>query len=108
MSQNLIEIGTCSDGWLKLRVVAATINYFEVDAQPNGFKKTLEILCRAAPIISRLDEDLMEALDGGKSRIRDADIIFVRAFSQQLNFREVDCALPGFDRLDKSYSQSCQ
>jgi hypothetical protein len=27
---NFVEIGSCADGWLKVRILAATETYFEV------------------------------------------------------------------------------
>ncbi|GAX43419.1 hypothetical protein NIES4075_44320 [Tolypothrix sp. NIES-4075] len=96
---DFITVGFCDDGWLKVKVVAATENYFEINVSPNGLDQSLRTICSVIPRIHRLDGDFMEAFDGGKDRISNVDLAVVKRFAKAFEFRNVECALPGFDEL---------
>jgi hypothetical protein len=97
---NFVEIGHCPDGWLKVRILAATEIYFEVNTQPSGHHEMLEKVCLIAPKMVRLDGDMMESFDnGGRTKINRVDASVIQKFSEVFEFRNVQCALPGFDKL---------
>lgn len=96
---DFITVGFCDDGWLKIKILAATEIYFEVCTQPRGLEDTLKTVCAIIPRMYRLDGDLMEAFDGGQAEISQIDINIIKRFAETYEFRQVDCALPGFEKL---------
>jgi hypothetical protein len=97
---NFVEIGSCADGWLKVRIIAATEIYFEVNTQPSGHHEILEKVCLIVPRMIRLDGDMMEAFDnGGRTKINKFDASVIQKFAESFQFRNVECTLPGFDKL---------
>lgn len=96
---DFITIGNTADGWLKVKFVAATENCFEINPKLKGHEETLKKICLMLPRMVKLDGDLMEAYDGADVKISDVDITLVKKFASTFEFRNVECALPGFDRM---------
>jgi hypothetical protein len=99
---NFIEIGSVADGYLSVRLRAAIEMYFEVKPKDGKFQQTIESILRVIPHIIKLDGDMMEAFDNaGRTSTNRFDIELVKKFAETFEFRKVDCALPGFDKLQQ-------
>lgn len=97
---NFIEVGSAADGWIAVKVVAATEMYFEVKPKDGKFEDMIKTLCHVIPHMIKLDGDMMEAFDNaGRTKLDNFGINIVKKFSDSYEFRKVDCALPGFDKL---------
>ncbi len=94
---DIITIGTCSDGWFSLKVASATINYFELKSDDMKDDQVILTLIRVAPYIMKLDGEMMEAYDSPRNLVTQYYVDRVVYFSKHFTFRNVDCALPGFD-----------
>lgn len=97
-SHPLVEIQNMSDGFYSVKIWAATEIYFEVSSK--DYDNTLKQICRVIPHMIKLDGDLMEMMDdAGRTQLNQNDINVVRHFATMFSFRNVSCALPGFERM---------
>lgn len=91
-------------GWLKVTFNAATENSFEVkipDKYPKQFDSGYSYLFRQlfhiVPMMISLDGDFMESADGADVKISNYKVEAVKRFAEEHAFRDVYCALPGFE-----------
>lgn len=94
--RKICSVESVGEGWIKVQICSATEISFElkfIDVQ-KGFEKLFLII----PIMMRLDADLMECYDNAaRSKPSPLDINAVKQFANLYEFRDVDCALPGFE-----------
>lgn len=94
-------------GWLKVTFNAATETSFEIRIPKenighlDGYTYIIKKLCFIIPIMMKLDGDFMESADGADVKISNYEVQTVKNFASDPNheFREVFCALPGFDQM---------
>lgn len=86
--------------FLRVELMAATEISFEVEVPKGQYTELFNRICNIAPVMARLDSDLMEAFDdAGRTQPQPYDISLVRNFAKTYNFRNVNCALPGFEEM---------
>lgn len=88
--------------YLRVEMRAANELIFEIAilAGKDGHQKTLEDICAIAPVMMRLDMDLMEMYDdAGRTKPRQEDLIAVKKFAVSHSFGEVDLPFSAFDSI---------
>lgn len=89
-------------GGLRVEMVAATEMSFELELRPaDDYDQTITDLCAIAPILMRLDADIMEMYDGADERPARADLLRVNAFvtKYRSRIRNANVAIGAFERL---------
>jgi hypothetical protein len=99
----LFRIETTEDTkCLRCVLLAANEMSFEIAVLPglDGYHKTLTDICHIAPIMIRLDADLMEMYDdAGRTQPRKEDLIEVKKFAMSHSFGEVNLPFSAFDSI---------
>lgn len=99
----LLKIETTEDSRvLRVELVAATEMSFEIAvlSGKDGYQKTLQDICHIAPIMMRLDGDLMEMYDdAARTQPRKEDLIEVKKFAISHSFKEVLLPFSAFDSI---------
>ncbi len=99
---SLVKIETAKDNYLRVELIAANLLSFEVAIFPGaeGYHKTLADVCKIAPIMIRLDMDLMEMFDdAARTQPKQEDLAAVKKFAVSHSFREVDLPFSAFDSI---------
>lgn len=96
----LIEIKFMSDGYFSVKLWAANEIYFEV--QGKNYDETLVQICRVIPYMINVDGEMMETFDdAGRTKVNSTQINLIKHFAREYRFRNVNCALPGFDTMQQ-------
>ncbi|MFB2919444.1 MULTISPECIES: hypothetical protein [Aerosakkonema] len=97
---NLISISQPNIGWLFVEFSAATENYFEVRIPKNPKVDIIKEFLGVLPHMMQIDMDLMESFDdAGRTEINKESYKAVKDFIARHKFRNVNSALPEFDKL---------